>query len=213
MFAASSPTARMAALTLVLTRKKQAATSKLLLDLQRRSLIVPRRRRPSPALWAATRGPTIIGGGGGPHSASRISIKKWEAMDRKPTMEIAHAMPRSLQELDNPSLVTLARLGDHEANGEILTRHIMLIDKCSYDDARNKVAEIDTKLLEYAWLEGLPYKIGIAAALGGGFCSFPLVFDLNTALWFNMGWVTADVPEPKDLETVLEVGGWTWNWM
>ena len=26
-------------------------------------------------------------------------------------------------------------------------------------------------------------------------------------------YVTADVPEPKDLETWLEVGAWTWNWM
>ena len=33
------------------------------------------------------------------------------------------------------------------------------------------------------------------------------------ALWFNEHYVTADVAEDKDLETWLEVGGWTWNWM
>ncbi len=37
------------------------------------------------------------------------------------------------------------------------------------------------------------------------------VFDLNTALWFNEYFVTADVAEPADLETWLEVGSWTWG--
>merc|ERR1711988_804510 len=40
-----------------------------------------------------------------------------------------------------------------------------------------------------------------------------MVFDLGTALWFNEYFVTADVAEPEDLETPLEVGIWTWNWM
>ena len=26
-------------------------------------------------------------------------------------------------------------------------------------------------------------------------------------------YVTSDVPDAKDLETFLEVGGWAWNWM
>ncbi len=30
---------------------------------------------------------------------------------------------------------------------------------------------------------------------------------------FNEAFVTTDVPEAKDLETPLEVGGWAWNWM
>jgi hypothetical protein len=217
MFAVS-PSARMTALTLSFTRKQVGASSSKLLDsvildnLQRRSLIVPRRRRGPPVLYSSTRGAPIFGSSIRAQNA-RINLAKWEAMDRKPTLDIAHAMARSLAELDNSSLVTLARLGDHEANGEILTRHIMTIDKCSHDDASDKVMEIDTKLLEYGWLEALPYKIGITAALAGGFGSFLLVFDLNTALWFNHDWVTTDVPEPRDLETVLEVGSWTWNWM
>ena len=32
-------------------------------------------------------------------------------------------------------------------------------------------------------------------------------------MWFNERYVTADVPPEKDLETWLEVGSWTWNWM
>ena len=40
-----------------------------------------------------------------------------------------------------------------------------------------------------------------------------MVFDINTVKWFNEYFVTTDVPEPQDLETILEVGSWSWNWM
>jgi hypothetical protein len=59
----------------------------------------------------------------------------------------------------------------------------------------------------------LPYKIGITSALVAGFACFPLIFEIDTVLWFNENYVTADIPEPKDLETPLEVGGFAWNWM
>jgi len=39
------------------------------------------------------------------------------------------------------------------------------------------------------------------------------VFHLGTVEWFNEIFVTADVPPEKDLETWLEVGAWSWNWM
>mgnify|MGYP006202402365 FL=1 len=55
--------------------------------------------------------------------------------------------------------------------------------------------------------------MGIASALIAGFGSIPMCFDLHTTLWFNEGYVTTDVPEAKDLETWLEVGSWSWNWM
>jgi len=59
----------------------------------------------------------------------------------------------------------------------------------------------------------LPNKTGVTLAVIAGFASFPLVFDYRTVIWFNEQYVTADVPEPKDLETWLEVGIWSWNWM
>ena len=46
-----------------------------------------------------------------------------------------------------------------------------------------------------------------------GIYSFPVVFDANVAHWFNNLYVTTDIPEPKDLETMFEVGNWTWGWM
>ena len=51
----------------------------------------------------------------------------------------------------------------------------------------------------------MPYKIGIATAVTAGFLSFPMIFDIHTVEWFNSVYVTSDVPEPKDLETPLEV--------
>jgi len=57
------------------------------------------------------------------------------------------------------------------------------------------------------------YYTGMSAAFVGGIASFPLVFHYDTSFWFNKWYVTADVPEPKDLETWLEVGSWTWGWM
>merc|ERR1712150_386706 len=48
---------------------------------------------------------------------------------------------------------------------------------------------------------------------GGALICIPMVFDYSTVFWFNEGFVTAGVPEPKDLETWLEVGSWSWNWM
>lgn len=49
----------------------------------------------------------------------------------------------------------------------------------------------------------------VVAAVG----SIPMIFELNTVLWFNELYVTTDVPEAKDLETPLEVGSFAWNWM
>jgi hypothetical protein len=42
----------------------------------------------------------------------------------------------------------------------------------------------------------LPYKIGIAAAVGSAFISVPMIFDLDTVLWFNEQFVTAGESHP-----------------
>jgi hypothetical protein len=107
----------------------------------------------------------------------------------------------------------LGEMGNPEAHEEILTRHVMNIDSVSYEMASEKVEEIAAKNKKGAFLLALPYQIGIAASLTAGLASIPLVFHLPTAEWFNLYYVTTDVPETKDLETALEVGAWTWNWM
>lgn len=36
---------------------------------------------------------------------------------------------------------------------------------------------------------------------------------MSSALWFNHHFVTTEIPGDHDLETILEVGSWAWNWM
>ena len=136
-----------------------------------------------------------------------------KVMSNKPTMETAKAMPLSVQEMKNEEVIILGAMGNSSACKEILRRHIMDVDKVSYETASEKFEEIAAENRKGMWLLSLPYKIGITVAVSAAACSFPLVFDLDTVSWFNENYVTADVPEPKDLETPLEVGSWSWNWM
>ena len=82
-----------------------------------------------------------------------------------------------------------------------------------YKTACNTFSEISKKNKELSFLMSLPFKLGMFVAVTAGIASFPLVFHLETAELFNKHFVTTDVPEPQDLETILEVGSWTWNWM
>ena len=79
------------------------------------------------------------------------------------------------------------------------------VEKISYDVASAKFQEIADKNAQGVILLSLPYQIGIGMGVTAAFASIPLVFDLSTAEWFNKLYVTTDVPEPEDLETMLEV--------
>ena len=90
----------------------------------------------------------------------------------------------------------------------------MSVDEIEYEEASSKFEEIaQANRAAISKLAVYPYFIGIGVGMVAAFGSLPMVFDLNTAVWFNEGYVTTDVPEPRDLETMLEVGSWTWNWM
>mmetsp|Transcript_25578 Transcript_25578/g.30949 ORF Transcript_25578/g.30949 Transcript_25578/m.30949 type:complete len:188 (-) Transcript_25578:36-599(-) len=102
--------------------------------------------------------------------------------------------------------------GSAGACREALIRNIMGVDEIEYDDAVKVLEEIAVVCREGMFIHHLPYHIGAAVAVGAGIISFPLIFDLQTVQWFNTNYVTADVPEPKDLETWLEVGSWSWAW-
>jgi hypothetical protein len=115
--------------------------------------------------------------------------------------------------MDNNTLITVAAMEVHEARVEVLKRHIMSADGVSYEQASETFDLVAAKNREGMWMAALPYKVGITLAVTAAFGSLPMVFDIGTALSFNEGWVTTDVPEPRDLETMLEVGSWTWNWM
>jgi hypothetical protein len=131
---------------------------------------------------------------------------------RTPSLAKASSLPTSYSEMDNASLVVLGSMGVHEAHKEILKRHIMTVDRCSYGEAQEQYAHISRANKEYMFVLALPYQIGIATAVTAGVISLPMVFHYGTAEWFNQHFVTSDMPEAKDLETLLEVGSWTWSW-
>ncbi|GAX26406.1 hypothetical protein FisN_37Hu044 [Fistulifera solaris] len=143
-------------------------------------------------------------------NARRLQLQKGY---RQPTLEQVAHMPRSPQEMDNQTIVALAAMGDTRANQELVKRHVMTQDRVSYEEATKVFEQIRMKNRENMALLAIPYHIGIATAVSAGFLAIPMVFDLGTAKWFNTDYVTMDVPPPEDLETMLETGNWTWNWM
>ena len=131
----------------------------------------------------------------------------------KPTIEEAQNMPREYCEMPNDMLMQLGALGEHEANKERLRREIMAVDNVDWDTAGPKLTEIEVANKAGMGVATFPYKLGVFAAMLTGVGSIPMVFNLDVALWFNDKYVTTDIPPPADLETWLEVGAWTWNWM
>ncbi|KAL7578722.1 hypothetical protein ACA910_015959 [Epithemia clementina (nom. ined.)] len=115
--------------------------------------------------------------------------------------------------MDNVSLVTLGGMGEHAARKEILIRHIMAVDEVPYEKAFHIFQNIEAANDKGIYMLGLPFKIGAVAMVLSGVIAIPLVFHQPTVEWFNEQYVTMDAPPPKDLETWLEVGAWSWNWM
>jgi len=107
----------------------------------------------------------------------------------------------------------MAVLGDQEAREERLIREIMAVESVSWRDAQKTFKKMVASNRRGLFVSTLPYKFGIFTAVSAGLLSFPFIFEINSVMWFNEQFVTTDVPEAKDLETPLEVGGWAWNWM
>lgn len=140
-------------------------------------------------------------------------FKKINKHRQQPTVETAKSLPTTFAELDNATLLTVAALNNHEARCEVLKRHIMSVDMCSYEDACVTFDKIEKKNRDGKGLAALPYQLGIAAGVTAAIGSIPMVFDLQATLWFNEFFVTTEVPGSEDLQTPLEVGSWAWNWM
>jgi len=132
---------------------------------------------------------------------------------RVPTLEDAVNMPSFMCELSNEALIILAENGNHEACTERLVRDVMRVDKIEWAAARDVVKKIRAESRKGLWLATLPYKIGMTCGLVTGFGCLPMIFHKPTAMWFNQIFVTTAVPDKEDLETMLEVGSWTWGWM
>eukprot|EP00596_Hydrurales_sp_CCMP1899_P009217 CAMPEP_0119043090 /NCGR_PEP_ID=MMETSP1177-20130426/17220_1 /TAXON_ID=2985 /ORGANISM="Ochromonas sp, Strain CCMP1899" /LENGTH=177 /DNA_ID=CAMNT_0007010393 /DNA_START=337 /DNA_END=870 /DNA_ORIENTATION=- len=103
--------------------------------------------------------------------------------------------------------------GDQDAREERMIREIMSVDSVPWAEASKTFTLIIAENRNGLFLATLPYKIGIFTAVGSGLLSIPLLFHLDTVLFFNENFVTTEVPGDEDLETPLEVASWAWNWM
>jgi hypothetical protein len=112
------------------------------------------------------------------------------AGDRQVTIEVAKAMPKLYYEMPNDVLLTMAVMGDQEAREERLIREIMSVDDVDWDGAQPIFHDMVNSNRKGLFLATLPYKIGIFSAVGGAAISIPMIFHLETVLWFNELYVT-----------------------
>jgi hypothetical protein len=148
-----------------------------------------------------------------PNSKNNDLVAEENEQVRAPSLKMAKAMPLSYREMENASLVALGAMADNNACREMLIRHIMAMDEISYEVASWKFLDIEEQNHKNMYLLALPFQIGVGGCLGAGLVSIPLVFHLPTVEYFNLHYVTAEHPPLKELETILEVGGWSWAWM
>jgi len=146
-------------------------------------------------------------------SSSNSNNNETNFINEKPTLAYAKIMPSKYSSMKHEQILQLCVEGSQPARREALIRNIMAVDSIEYSDAAAKVRKMSIDNRSVMHLEYSPYHIGMGAALAGGAISFPLVFDKNAVIWFNEKFVTAEVPPIEDLETMWEVGSWSWGWM
>lgn len=129
------------------------------------------------------------------------------------SIERAKEMPKAYNQMNNDILLSMAILGDPEARKERLIREIMAVDNVDWPVAEVQLHTMIASSKRGFLLATLPQRLGILVSVTAAFASIPLIFDLDTVLWFNEAYVTTDVPEDRDLETPLEVSIWSWQWM
>jgi hypothetical protein len=147
-----------------------------------------------------------------PSTSRSFVVSSPAQADKGCAAEVANAQPKGFYDMSNESLLMFCATGDFAARKERLLREIMAVDNISWADAQLVLNKIDEDNAKGMWFATLPYKAGLVTAVGAAAISIPMVFHLDTALWFNEHYVTTEVADDKDLETWLEVGSWTWGW-
>ena len=135
-----------------------------------------------------------------------------DATVQYPTREDCRRQARFHHEMDEHVLLIMAAMNDKGARRERFIREVMLVDNLAWPDAARRVDALGAEVAKHHYSQTLSQALGIGSVITG-LGSIPLVFSYDTAIWFNERFVTADVPEARDLETWLEVGAWTWAWM
>jgi len=134
----------------------------------------------------------------------------------RPTIDMVANQVNHASQLDNDNLALLAISGDTFARRERLLREIMQVDKCSWDDAHEKLIEMDEFNEQKYWACTMPYRLGITGAILGCVGSVLLVYSKSFALLYAENIAEEELPDGvQDVSdmTYNQVGAWTWSWM
>lgn len=137
-------------------------------------------------------------------------------MAYRPTVEDAERQPTHVCEMSHQTLAELSMLGNHCAQRERLIREVMAVDGVQWAEAHLQLSKFDEYNEKYYWIESLPYRIGITAAIVGGVMGTLMVFCPPVAQWYGEHIAGEDLPEGvADISdmTINQVGTWTWSWM
>ena len=85
---------------------------------------------------------------------------------------------------NNELLIKCANLGDAGSIRELLVRHIMRIEDSEWEHADAIVKRIEDDATSGLFKHKLPYFFGVVFGFVSAWGSLPMVFDLDTALWF-----------------------------
>ncbi|KAJ3224398.1 hypothetical protein HK099_008503 [Clydaea vesicula] len=110
-------------------------------------------------------------------------------------------------------LAKIAALGDIEAQRERVIREIIRVDSVSREDAASIFKQIEDSNRKKLRYYIFPTYFGIFSSICGAGICLPMVFQKDSAVWFNEIFVTKDLPAMEDFETCFEVGAFTWNYM
>lgn len=132
----------------------------------------------------------------------------------KPTIASAKQQKTELWELDNITLLLLARDPEaHDVHQERLIRDIMATDGIEYNSASLIMKDIfQSNQVNPLFL--LPYDITFVVFGVAAFACVPLVFQYDTATTFAESvHATLDTADIPTVHSFANVGAWTWTWM
>jgi len=134
----------------------------------------------------------------------------------RPQMHMVVNQPTHVSQFDSAVVAQLALQGSHSAHKEQLLREIMFIDGVSWEAAHKKLYEMDAFNERFYWVQTMPYRIGITAAVFGAIGGTLLVFCSPVAESYGTGVAGEALPEGVESiheMTINQVGTWTWSWM
>lgn len=144
------------------------------------------------------------------------SLKENKPADFRPLRHEVLDQPTHVSQVGNRDLFSLAMHGKHSAHKERLLREIMQVDGVTWEEAHDKLGEIDIANEKYYWLQTMVYRIGMTCAGTCALGGIALVFYPPVAEYYGVNVAGETLPEGVEhisQMTINQVGNWTWGWM